>query len=133
MSICPFIASLTPYVPTELVSALKAALLDEPIQFVEIGGAGGGDRFAELGSYTHYHCFEPSPTTYMSLAARALPNNVTLNPYGLGDTDGAMPLFIFGDNSRDGNSIMSAPNGFSNIGKISNRFPSSNLLKLIFI
>jgi len=77
---------------------MRSALLNTTVVFDV--GANVRDWTSEalkINPTAHYHCFEPSPTTYTSLAARALPGNVRLNNVGLGDVEGHRPLFIFGD------------------------------------
>ncbi len=65
------------------------------------------DAGANLGEWTSkaleinpdasYHCFEPNPTTCQSLRARGLPGKVKVNGFALGESEGQMQLFGYGD------------------------------------
>ena len=63
-------------------------------------GANVGDWTAEALKITaraDYHCFEPSPTTFRTLAAKSFPPNVFRNNFGLSDTPHEAQLFVFSD------------------------------------
>jgi FkbM family methyltransferase len=63
-------------------------------------GANVGDwasRALLINPLIALHCFEPSPTTFGRLSARAFPASVVRNNFGLSSAAGEASLFIFGN------------------------------------
>jgi FkbM family methyltransferase len=52
-----------------------------------------------LNSKLNLHCFEPSKATYVKLAQKEWPSNVSINNIGLGEVEGVMELNVVGDGS----------------------------------
>jgi FkbM family methyltransferase len=94
-----------------------ARLLQADVEFFDIGANIGwysllaGKRLESRGTV---HAFEPVPENVALLArnvaANAL-NNVRVNPYALGRTNGTTPMFLSGDNKGDHRAYPSSKEG----------------------